>query len=623
MANTKSRKPFPKRGKSSNSKDRDKGQTYDRFEDEAIRRENYRKKKNGEGELHDYNDVSWYYKNAQMLKDAASFSYNRPLGSDLQMDRVFRPVLPNIGDKVHIVTGGEVEREYTVSGVNIHTAASATTVPGIMNLVTGMCPGLSRDYQSPVNLAAQNVYSFVRYTNSGAANYDPTDLMLYLLSMDSLYALWNHLKKAYGLAMTYSQTNWYLPRALILSMGINFEDIISNLADFRMFLNTTAARISSFCVPGNMSLFLRHSWMFSNVWCDSANQKAQMYQFVPFYFYRYDEMTSQAGGFLKAVEWTEWEQVSGEFSNQRQPVLKTVNDIKTYVGQFIDALSKSEDIGIMSGDILKAYGQSGLFKLTSVEESYSLTPVYNEEVLNQIHNGTIILDDYHPSFIQTRSTFDVTQNVDSGSLIWDPEFIVPRAAKHGTMLNMPWNDVTPENNMVASRLASCFEVSTTGDLNEYRGRFTAVGTEFIWNAYVTTFNAHARDTITSGLKWYGFRSIENWYGELYHRVTTGAPTLESAVDFISWGKIYNMILSRTATLALVTQFDWHPLIYNVVEISNAFTTVDNTQLVDYEVTIKPVTGDLSNWTIISEYELQNMHLTAVMSEFNVPQIGSF
>lgn len=114
-----------------------------------------------------FNDPSWYYNSEQILRDVASFSFMKPLGYPL---RYQNQVGPTAGSNTVMMNG--------FSGF----------VPGVLSVQVGLTPGISTDSQSPLNLAATNIYSFVRHKNSGSRNYDSPDLMLYLLAMDSLFS---------------------------------------------------------------------------------------------------------------------------------------------------------------------------------------------------------------------------------------------------------------------------------------------------------------------------------------------------------------------------------------------------------------------------------------------------
>lgn len=583
----------------------------------------------------DYNDWKWYAKNEQMLRDAASFSYNRPLGSGIDVSSVFTPTQSFSAAMANSQDGPNVDSFDFVNG------ASSGEVPGIMTFITALTPGVSKSYRSPINLAAQNVYSYVRYMNSGAANYDPNDLMLYLLALDSTYAAWNFLKRAYGLIQSYSQSNWYMPRALLESQGFDVDDLYQHIADFRLYLNTTAARLMSFCVPANMSLFIRHSWIFSNIWADSADAKAQVYQFIPAYFFKYNETGSKFGGQLLATEWCRWDTASSTFPSHDKPVQPvTFQQIQTYMNALIDALYMSEDIGIISGDILKAYGQGNLFKLTAVTEDYSVQPVYNEEVLNQIHNATILFNTYHSQWFQSAASpigmFNITQDVDNGLLLWNPDFattdssgLSATVSKHGTILNMPWNDVTPANTMVGSRLAVAFEGaldSTTfpGTNDPFKMELESVGTEMILTAYISFYN---NNSTPATLLHYGFETISDTFVSFY-RINPAVDDMTSAANQASYRQMILQALTnvqeRMAVLSLLTNFDWHPLVLPVLQSNVAKAFPENTGgHASYQITLECQFGDMNTWTVIHQSELENLHLTAIMSEFNIPVIGSF
>lgn len=484
-----------------------------------------------------FNDPMWYAKNEQMLRDAASYSYNSPIGTDLpfQFDLTIKHDL------------------------------KTTAVPSLMSVQFIMGPGVSEDAASPVNLAAQNIYSYVRYHNSGSKNYDSPDLMMYLLAMDSLYAAWNWLKRIYGYCFVYSQYNTTMPECFAAADHIDLADFRANLANFREYLNLTAAQISSFCVPAVMPLFTRHSWMCSNIYKDSNTNKAQMYMFVPRLFYKFSETGSTYGTSLIPVD------IPGFKAGGTH--LATLSEVQTWFSDLINAVSYSEDFGIMSGDILKAYGQEKLFKLSPVMDDYSVIPVYNEEVLTQIHNATVLVG-------YKADTMHVVQDPTNGWVKWTPMFNAGGAMsfKNNVLVNMPWDDVTPANTMVATRLTATFK--KTDD----QGTFAigAMGSEFI-----------------SGL-----RLIRFYQGGLHVSANFGQYFSLHA------GSTDDDIFRLMDTVTQISQFDWHPMI-------DLFSGKDSS------LTFAGHLGDINNYTTMTTLDLQRIHRTAVLSEYNVPQLGSF
>lgn len=512
--------------------------------------------------MHDYNDASWYAKNSQALNASASFSYNTPLGAPLRYDRMV------------------AELPY------IRQTAAMTTVPGLMSLHLSPTIGISTDYSSPANVAAQNIYSFVRYANSGSRNYDAPDLMLYLLAMDSVYSCWNWMKRLYGCVNSYSQLNRYMPRAYVQANGVDFDDLIGNLADFRAFLDNTGAKISAFCVPAVMNYFVRHSWLYSNIYKDSDTLKAQQYIFVPSYFYQYDETTSADGGILSIVP------VCYE-AKQEQNLLK-VSEIESILTGMLNALQYSEDIGVMSGDILKAYGENQMFKLSPIDANYSVTPVYNEEVLNQIHNCTLVAAVYQNDDL---SAWSITQDPNTNWLLWNPSFstLGAGANRQGALINMPWENPTPENTMVGSRLVASTYVSKEDNLVH----FSCVGSDYVNEAYIWMFSS-----VSQGGDLESQSTFTN-LNLIFQRIEGDVYFIKSGTPLPGYD-----VFTQLHKIQLISNFDWHPL------VTISYRDLD-TPL--YESL--GFMGDMNTYTIIGETQLEAMNLTALLSMFGVPQIG--
>lgn len=498
-----------------------------------------------------FNDVSWYAKNKQLLKDSASFSYNSPLGALLHY------------------------QDYDIAS-NTSISLTAPSIPGIMSFYVVPGIGKSENRSDPANLAAINLYSYVRYNNSGGANYDSPDLMMYVLTMDSLYYMWNWGQRAYGLMQKYDQMNRYMPRALVNASGFDFDDLQQNLADFRQFLNITASKISSYCVPGDMSYVTRHSWMFSNVYKDSSIAKAQMYLWVPAVYYVYNE-TSGAGKL----------QHKQIFTQQRQ--LVKFSDYISMMNEMIAAIDNAEDIGNMSGDILKAFGSSALFKLSAVPEDYSVEPVYNEEVLTQIHNCTVGSAEITllGSYFYSSTALDITQNVEAGAIVYNPQplqsfspfMTLPR------MVNFPWESVTPENTMVGTRLTTISKIVIPASSTSAAVMEMTFGTEFVCSGKVWFMNANAQ------------MQSQNF-------VSSDVATVGSAANYSA----------QVFRASLVSNFDWHPLVY--------YGAVNGTGA-SIAYSFSSIQGDLANYTLMGVNDLFKLHETAILSEFNVPQLQDF
>ena len=488
-----------------------------------------------------FNDVSWYAKNTQLLRDAGSLSFNNPLGANMP----YEDVIP-------------VNGTFTANLGTKH-------FPGILRISFIPIAGRSVDNSSALNMAARNIYSFVRHANSGHANYDSPDLMLYLLAMDNIYMLYNHGKRVYGIARYYSQYNRYLPDGLITAMHFDKDDVINNLANLRYGLNQIAAKLNALAVPNTMSLFTRHSWMVSNVYKDADELKAQNYLWVPAGYFQYDETGDPRGGYLKSMNFGS----------------VTVDQYLQLLNTALAAIIESEDMNIMSGDILKAYGVGKLWTISAIPEEYTVEPVYNMEVLNQMHNTTCFWSKY----VNDGTTqSNITQDPNNGALLYNP-MLTPFIGESATgpqahlalpvIINMPRGEVSPEMVMVGTRATTQIELDSDASIATVRA--DSLGSELYTDFAIYTKDGDGGNTMTQ----FSSVIISSTSGTFY------------AGDLIN--------------ISQLSHFDWHPLLYILGDSNSSFLGV---------------IGDISNYTLVSANTLKKLHDTAILSELDVPVNGT-
>lgn len=503
------------------------------------------------------NDPSWYLVNGQLAKNVANFTFDYATGAQM----VFSP------------TG--------LSG----TPTTKMALPGIMAIMTGPAPGASLNETSPINVAMRNIYSFVRHANSGHANYDPADLMIYLLAADSVQTYWSYLTRIYGTAMAFSQRNRYVGDALLRAQGVKPDSIRSNMAQFLAYINQFALKASVLAVPNTMTYFTRHQWMYQNVYMDEDNAKAQLFLYVPLYLFKYSIMSNGAGGLVP--QWITQAAPTGASGNGSivsTVQQRTFEQLKTFGDDMLNAMLTQEDVGIMSGDILKAYSSDKLFKYAQLDPSYAIGPVFSEEVLTQFHNtnftglapakGEINGEsiDYR---IDANVALSVTQdtNIGGGCLIWDPLFANANELAYTKILDLWFNDPTPEQALVAGRnMLSGFD----------EGKFCI-----------------ARDGSSTTYSAVGLQSCGS----------------EIALQLVLWSYDYKGDLSQTSVLdrltsasfdsnnvALLTKFNEYPLL-------RAWSPV---------VGVTMPVGDITNYALVSNSEIDAMHNAALLSMFGVP-----
>lgn len=551
------------------------------------------------------NDPNWYALNKQLLKDAASFPYAWPLGNRL-----------NAGDMAKVINKG--------------------SVPGILVMNWVPTIGYSSDGTSPVNVASINTYTKVRHDNSGHANYDHADYMMYLLAMDSVYAYHSWMRRVYGVALTYSNTNRYYPRAIVEAMGVDFEDLQKNLADFRQYINTYAVKASALAVPANMSIMTKHYWMSEGLYYDSNQDKPQTYVFNPLGFYKFALSQGDAphGTLVFAPMFPA---VHGEPNTE--PTGATTahkwrfEQMREYGDALLAPIISDEDFGIMSGDTLKSFGIGGCYTLPITEETYTVVPSYSPEVLDQIQNATFIgMPEY--------SSLTIDQNVEIGGgwILADPKFNHPwvdavsdselpgqNAFLVNRFLTFEHGDITPEQTMEASRWTNISVEVTQADTRAYR--VPTMGTEVMCVGNVGFY----RDDPNTGVFDIGF--TRNIYVSLnidaHSDLSLDATNPQSiAATMQQYAIKTNATISYILKLTqMLSVFDRHPAVYLSSYIGGntgltAYPANSNTpantegKFADY-ATINGFLFDVNYYTVLDSQDLEEMSHIALLSEFDV------
>lgn len=525
------------------------------------------------------NDPAWYAQNPQILKDSASFSYNYPLGSKL-----------NLG-KAHAADN-----------------LNRTSIPGIMAIHTSPAFGASTHSNSPINTAARNIYSFVRHANSGHANYDAPDLMLYLTAMDNLYSYVSFLKRAYGVMMPSYYTNRYMPKALVQAMGLDYDDLNTNLNDFRSYINRLALRVGSMCIPASMSYMARHMWMYEHIWTDDMSDKAQIYMYVPHGFFRFSLDLDMAG---------QLEYKSLYMDNDH---LLTLDEIVAYGEAMLEPILSSEDMNIMSGDILKAFGPENLYKINMIDEAYLVVPEYSSEVLDQIQNTTFI-----GHFLGTPT---LHQDSTKGYLVFDPVFDPMyrpldedkypgmNVMVTDRVVTFPHGDITPEDTMVATRLTNIMTVEEKPS-GPPTIKCPTMGSEIAHHGTIYNYQEDSTG------EWVLHKSRPIYTSLLFVIDNSTAMTSQPQNQ-----AIYQLAADIGSELSLIGQisvFDRHPAVglsaFLAIKVSNADGTGTFTHIGYSE--FNSLLVDASYYTVLTSQDLINMAETALLSEFNVVQYGKY
>lgn len=301
------------------------------------------------------NSPDWYITDPSMLTAVASY----PFGLAMGVPQRFHGDTPLAWDYIATDT----------------TAA----LPGILAMNYTPVIGDTETAASAANTAAQAVYTAIRSKNSGAKNYEPADVMTYLLSMDSIYMYYAWMVRLYGTIYSYNQRNRYMPKALIQAMGVDFDNIVGHIADLKAYMDYFHSRASTMVVPNDMTYFQRHTYLASEIFMDANSPKAQFYLFNPESYMLYDGYTDRKGGRCIYAH-PEATSFLGTY---------TFDDIKNFGNMMLERVLTDVDCGTISGDILKAF-EGNTIKLGIMPYEYNIVPKFDPWILLQIHNATIV-----------------------------------------------------------------------------------------------------------------------------------------------------------------------------------------------------------------------------------------
>lgn len=299
-------------------------------------------------------------------------------------------------------------------GTPISAGNWINSVPSVMGIKMYPTMGLAHPTQgvnSPANQMARMVFNKVIGINATSAPYDPVDLQMGIYAMSELHKFTMWAKRVYEYTSAYSIYNRSIPEAFFMVEGINKDDIINSLSDYRSWYNNFIIQCATLCCPGNIPFMQENEMLFKGVYCDENSSRAQMTVFTPYVFYKYNELTDKGTalfpimpGYESAYSEAEMMKENAIYNDNWSPTHTafkarkdiTFKDIVKIGEDLLKPLLYSEDIMRMSADISRAYDANALIKFESLDESDTLPILYSEDMNMIIENmrlaGTFKID---------------------------------------------------------------------------------------------------------------------------------------------------------------------------------------------------------------------------------------
>lgn len=313
-----------------------------------------------------YNDVSWWFQDEAMARDAASIWFTQRVGESRPDETV---TLMN-GE---VITNGRLDT-YGIMRVNF--------VPtyGVTGLITS--DGYSSYDTSAINTALNKIYWDVVHANSRNISYEASDLGRLFICMDNVYMMLTDAVRAYGIMSKYSTINPYYGKKLVAACGWDYDSLVANIAQFRYKINVLVNLVNKIHVPKVYNIFAAHSNMCNRIFLDGDSERAQMYVTVPNGYYKYNDATGE-------ITWQSFDDQDPDNPAALKHYIKDLGYLDI-IQDRIQEILNSQYMGVMDGDLLKRYGEEAMFKVPTVDENEETAFVYDPEFMLMLANANFI-----------------------------------------------------------------------------------------------------------------------------------------------------------------------------------------------------------------------------------------
>ena len=298
-------------------------------------------------------DISWWNKYPDLLKNASNVPFNTIKGATLRIDNVKDPE--------------------GIQPVNILSGARISYLRTIGNSVTS---------EDAFNYQMRMLYLDMHRKYRGMGGYEWADLGIIEKAIVDCFADIARAEKIYGLLNEFQIKNRTIPNQLLTACGLsaNIKIVQEDIANFHYQLNRIIVKMSSLCLPQGIAALQSYIELESNVYKDSDTDRAAWIVYECPYVSIYDPMSLGTGGCIRMRARTSGTQGYGQL----------LSDIITDLDAQTSALLSDTDVAKVCSDMIACYGESGVVTLAPIPELYHVPFVYNKERMMQLHNTTIV-----------------------------------------------------------------------------------------------------------------------------------------------------------------------------------------------------------------------------------------
>jgi len=332
-----------------------------KFQKPSKRNDGYPDQKGG-------NNPAWHSPDAKLLEQSASLSWSYQTGEPIETSSVI-----GVGHSKAKLPGFMVIRE--------------KITPGGLNFAgSGRVGNL---FQQPATVAANTLLTEMRSRARLRNTYDAPDVIMLELAMANLYGAIIFAKRLAATAKLFAFQNEYIPRDLFTAQGFSWQWFKEHLFDFVSELNVIISEVNKVYVPNRMHFIDLINERWSNYYTEGESVKDQIYIITPAMF--------SAISYLPTTDWAsclepvmimpgKWSGVARNTTTYDANALYTGDDLLDTISYMLGMIVNHDSTPDITGDMMNCFGDGERFIMPACDPTIPAIPVFNEEILETIHN---------------------------------------------------------------------------------------------------------------------------------------------------------------------------------------------------------------------------------------------
>lgn len=311
------------------------------------------------------NDPNYYFVSKELAEQCSQLSFQSILGQGT-LHGYEVPTVVIVSDCMNPGVTENVR-----DAVSSNPIAPVTSVTHLGNRVDG---------KAGVNVMAAKLYTFMSSFTGRTSNYAPQDVAMMILAISAIVELSEHIRRFFGLLLTYNFRNRMVPLYLIKLLGCDPDDLKKNISDYRMRFNVAMSRMNQIPLLGNIAFIDKCRGRYQKIYQDDPTSMSQLWAYVPTFYYILDEVGDTDGSVLRA----KWLRQSASDTN--------MNSLLTKLEDMITAVLESTSLNLIYADMLNMANKIKVktWQFDYLAENYVVMPEYNAGANLQFHNLTVM-----------------------------------------------------------------------------------------------------------------------------------------------------------------------------------------------------------------------------------------